>query len=150
MARTILVSDNPHGEGNVLTGETINPGHLIDIDPTTGDLLVHQTAAANAVPRSPGSATGSATMPTMRTLLVSGSTTSPPVLAIGCTPSSPLPQPLWLGVTSSNLLGTARCGSSPPTRPRTTPSAESVIAQALEAVDNSGGGSEAWILVEVL
>lgn len=52
MARTIIVKGDPiQKEGTVLTANTLMPGHLIDIDPTTGDLIPHGGAGLNAVPR---------------------------------------------------------------------------------------------------
>lgn len=150
MARTILVSDNPHGEGNVLTGETINPGHLIDIDPATGDLLVHQTAAANAVPRFArerdwvGDDADDAYAAGERVDYFTARPGDRVYAKLAAAAAA---------VARGDFLESAGDGTL---RVLTTDAAtddtqrESVVAQALEAVDNSGGGSEAWILVEVL
>jgi hypothetical protein len=150
MARTIIAKGDPiQKEGTVLAANSLNPGHLIDIDPATGNVMPHNRAGLNAVPRfcversDVGDDADTAITSGERANYVTARSGDEIYARLAASATA---------VTRGDFLesggdGTLRLLTSSAATAESVRA--SVVAHALESVDNSGGGTEAFILVEV-
>ena len=147
MARTIVVRDNPYIEAPAAAA--LSPGHLLEFA-TDGDLQKHSTAASNAAPifarendiigddADEAYAAGD-------NVLAYHARGGDLVYARVAASAAAIVRGNYLESAGDGTLRVLTADAATDQGQRS-----SVIATAEEAVDNSAGGSEAWIKIRVL